>query len=206
MHSAFITFEGGEGAGKSTLIDRVAEALVQRRFPFIKTRAPGGTDMGRQVRELILHASSLHLADRAELFLFLADRAQHVKEVILPSLEKGLIVLCDRFHDSTIAYQAGARGLDETWVRELCHFASEGLHPSLTIFLDIPPELGLKRRSSQLLDKIEAEDLFFHQKIRQTYHKIAKREPRRFILIDATMSEQEVAGRAIQLVEQYLKE
>lgn len=200
MSRCFITFEGGEGAGKSTLIESLCEAFRRQGRSFCKTRAPGGTAVGQQIRNLILHANECKIHPRAELLLFLADRAQHVEELIRPALEAGKMVLCDRFNDSTVAYQGCARGFDEAWVRELCHFATGGLEPDLTLFLDIDPAVGLKRLP-QAPDKIESESLLFHQKIREAYHRMAKREPRRFVILDASLPPEHVLQNALKQIE-----
>ncbi|MGH2638006.1 MAG: dTMP kinase, partial [Rhabdochlamydiaceae bacterium] len=122
-----ISFEGGEGAGKSTLIQKIYDYLIQLNKPVLLTRAPGGTMTGELIRHLLLNHDEKDISSRTELFLFLADRSQHVQEVILPALERQKIVLCDRFNDSTVAYQGGARGFDVDWVRKLCHFATQDL-------------------------------------------------------------------------------
>jgi len=200
-----ITFEGGEGAGKTTLIATVSEFLLQQNRSCIVTREPGGSPLGQKIRTLLLHGEETSLSPRAELFLFLADRAQHVDEVIFPSLQKGSVVLCDRFHDSTLAYQAAGRGFDESWIQNLSDFSSRGLHPSLTLYLDLEPEIGLRRRDPTLLDRMETEEIAFHHTVRLSYLKRAQQEPDRIITIDASMSQQEVAKHAIKYIERHLK-
>lgn len=195
----FITFEGGDGAGKSTLIEKVSQYLTSQGHTVLVTREPGGCPLGVHVREILLHKKDLTIVPRAELLLFLADRAQHVEEVIKPALAKGQIVLCDRFNDSTIAYQGGARGLDEQAVRDLCAFASANLEPTLTIYLDIDPEIALKR-ITRAGDRMEKENIDFHQRIRSKFHQIAQREPKRFKLIDATPTPDVVFNHARELV------
>src|SRR5690606_19081528 len=156
----FISFEGGEGAGKSTLIERIASHLQD--YPVLKVREPGGTALGEALRELLLQQKG-PVSPYAELSLFLASRAQHISEVIGPALEDGMIVLCDRFNDSTIAYQGAARGLGMEKVDQFCKFISQGLSPHLTLYLDIHPELGLHRAASvRAQDRIEAETIAFH--------------------------------------------
>ncbi len=207
MKGFFITFEGGEGAGKTTLIDQVYAHLQGQSLKVLKTRAPGGTKAGESIRELVLHHKGISLFSRAELLLFLADRAQHVDEVILPALQQGTIVLCDRFNDSTVAYQGGARGLDVATVKELCAFASHNLQPNLTLYLDLDPKLGLERvnKLGSGKDKIELEKLSFHEKIRRAFHTIAKEEPERFHLLDASLSPEEVFLKAMQVIQPYLE-
>lgn len=199
----FITFEGGDGAGKTTLIEKLYETLNQRGLEVIKTRAPGGTEVGKRIRELILHPNE-PLVSRAELFLFLADRAQHVEEVIVPALERGHIVLCDRYNDSTIAYQGGARGFELQDVEALCFFATRGLVPHLTLYLDLDPEIGMSRnrKGDKDKDQIEAEDITFHQKIRKTFHQLADREPERLQLIDASKTPEAVYKEALKLIDE----
>ena len=199
----FITFEGGEGAGKSTLIDRVFVHLAMKGYLTIKTREPGGTKTGELIRELLLHKKEVSLQARAELLLFLADRAQHVDEVILPALKRGEIVLCDRFNDSTLAYQGGARGFDLSIIENLCRFASAELPPQMTFYLDIDPRLGLERvkKSGVESDRIEAESLAFHDRIRTAYRAIVAREPHRVHLIDASASSDEVFQKTIEKID-----
>jgi dTMP kinase len=196
----FISFEGGEGAGKSTLIQKIYDHLLAEKLPVLLTRAPGGTMTGDLIRHLLLHHDEKDICSRTELFLFLADRAQHVEQVIRPALEHQKIVLCDRFNDSTVAYQGGARGFDPTWVRTLCHFATQNLEPDLTLYLDIDPELGLQRVKRNL-DRIENEKIDFHRKIRSTYLSIAEKEPKRFHVLDGTKIPDDVFLDALRLLQ-----
>jgi dTMP kinase len=202
----FITFEGGEGAGKTTLIEKIYAYLKARRA-VLKTRAPGGTEIGKEIRHLLLHRQGEALSRRCELLLFLADRAQHVEEMILPALKKGKIVLCDRFNDSTIAYQGGARGLSPELTGNLCSFACDDLEPDLTLYLDLDPKIGFARNQKAGLtkDRIESETLTFHQNIRKAFKKIAKKEPKRFIIIDASQSPDEVYTQAKEKIDALLK-
>ncbi len=201
----FITFEGGDGAGKTTLIEKIYASLSQ--YPVLKTRAPGGTEIGKEIRHLLLHKEGAPLSKRCELLLFLADRAQHVDELIRPALDRGEIVLCDRFNDSTIAYQGGARALSTRLTRNLCHFACDGLKPDLTLYLDLDPKIGFERasRAGFSKDRIESETLKFHQKIRQAFKQIAKKEPRRVFLIDASQPPEEVYTLAQKKIDALLK-
>lgn len=198
----FISFEGGEGAGKSTLIHKVYEYLTAEKKPVLLTRAPGGTMTGELIRHLLLHHNEQDVSSRTELFLFLADRAQHVQEVILPALAQKKIVLCDRFNDSTVAYQGGARGFDPDWVRTLCHFATQNLEPTITLYLDIDPHEGLQR-VKRSKDRIEQEDITFHQKIRTAYLSIAKKEPKRFHVLDGSKQPHDVFEDALRLLRPY---
>jgi len=195
----FITFEGGEGAGKTTLIQKVHAHLLQQNRPILLTRAPGGTMTGELIRHLLLHHDEKDISSRTELFLFLADRAQHVQEIILPALQSGKIVLCDRFNDSTIAYQGGARGFDPEWVEKLSLFATQDLSPTLTLYLDIDPREGLKR-VNRTKDRIEKEDLAFHETIRASYLAIAKRDPKRFHVLDGSKAPEAVFEEALGIL------
>lgn len=203
----FITFEGGDGAGKTTLIDKVFDHLKKSGEAVFKTRAPGGTEMGKEIRNLLLHKQDSPLSKRCELLLFLADRAQHVDEQILPALQTGQVVLCDRFNDSTIAYQGGARGLTPEVVSHLCNFACNGLSPDLTLYLDLDPKIGFERvkNAGMAKDRIESETLEFHQKIREAFQQIAKNEPTRFRILDASKTSEEVFQRAKEMIDALLQ-
>lgn len=202
----FITFEGGDGAGKTTLIETVYHYLEKTGLSVIKTRAPGGTRVGETIRSLLLTKTEVPLSDRGELFLFLADRAQHVQEIIRPALESGSVVLCDRYNDSTVAYQGTARGFDPVWTRSLCDFATHELQPDLTLYLDIDPKIGLSRAAGVANDKdrIESEGIAFHEKIRKAFHKIAKQDPERFKIIDASVSPADVFEQALVQIKHVL--
>lgn len=200
----FISFEGGEGAGKSTLIQRIYDDFIQRQKAVLLTRAPGGTMTGELIRHLLLHHDEKDISSHCELFLFLADRAQHVEQVIRPALAENKIVLCDRFNDSTVAYQGGARGFDPAWVRKLCHFATKDLEPNITLYLDIDPLEGLKR-VQRSKDRIEKEDMSFHQKIRMAYLEIAKKEPTRFYVLDASKEPDDVFQQALSVLNTHWK-
>jgi dTMP kinase len=202
MKGYFITFEGGDGAGKSSLIISLHAALIERGYDVMQTRAPGGTEAGKVIRNLVLHPHE-PVVPEAELFLYLADRAEHVAKVIRPALEQGKVVLCDRYNDSTVAYQGGARGFGLEKVEQLCSFASGDLVPNLTIYLDLDPAIGMERikKAQETKDQIEAEDLSFHHKIRETFHQIAKKHPERFRLIDAEAPKEIVFEQALKLID-----
>ncbi len=193
-----VTFEGGDGAGKSTLMKGLYKLLEERGESVIQTRAPGGTLVGERIRSLLLEHKA-PLSDRCELFLFLADRAEHMKEVIVPALREGKIVLCDRFNDSTLAYQGVARGLDAKTVSSLCLFATDGKTPDLTFYLDIAPKLGIARTLHKTgeKDRIESESLDFHEKIRQAFLHIAQQDPKRVRVLDATQSPETLLKQAL---------
>ncbi len=210
----FVTFEGGEGAGKSTLIEEVARQLASEGYSIVKTREPGGTHLGEHIRSLLLEHSPDHpMSAYAEMCLFLAARAQHIQEIIAPALEARKIVLCDRFNDSTIAYQGIARGLGLEKVTEFCEFISQGVQPQLTLYLDLDPELGLSRArrdqpeiaGARGYDRIESEGLKFHQKIREAFRMIHTKNSRRFILLDASQAPVIIATEAIKRIHTLLK-
>jgi dTMP kinase len=190
----FITFEGPEGAGKTTQIKLFCELLQKRHIPYVTTREPGGSKLSTHLRKWILNRLEYKLAPETELFLFLADRAQHVKEVILPALQKGKIVVCDRYTDSTLAYQGGGRGFSISVLKQLNHTATDGLTPDLTVLFDIPVELGLRRaiRRGKGKDRMEKEALNFHRRVRQTFLRIARQEKSRVFVLDARKSREEV--------------
>lgn len=196
----FITFEGGDGAGKTTLIEEIARQLSSEGFAICKTREPGGTQFGEQVRALVLH-QAVPLSPYAELCLFLASRAQHILEVIGPALESSMIVLCDRFNDSSIAYQGIARGLGKEKVSEFCNFISEGLQPQLTLYLDVDPELGISRATKKkTYDRIESEGPLFQAKIREAFLAIHRDNPRRFHRLDASLPPARVYEEAMKSI------
>ncbi len=180
----FITFEGPEGGGKSTALAAVAERLRERDLEVVTTREPGAGEFGKTIREILLHGKDLD--PRVELMLFLADRANHVATIIRPALEAGKIVLCDRYADSTLVYQAHARGLDETFVRAGNKFATGGLTPNRTLLFDIDPAWGLARIQSK--DRLDAEPLAFHERVRAGFLREARVNPDRWKIIDASAS------------------
>lgn len=200
----FVTVEGVEGAGKSTLMNMLAHALETRGIAFLRTREPGGCGLGTSLRPLLLDVSS-ELDSRAELFLFLADRAQHVAETIRPALVRGDWVLCDRYADSTIAYQGYGRGMDTDRLQELNDYATGGLWPDKTLLLDLPVETGLARALArngregltQSEGRFEAEELAFHQRIRDGFLARAARWPERFCVLDATLEPEELLRQAL---------
>jgi dTMP kinase len=197
----FITFEGGEGAGKTTLIEGLFRHLTIDGHSVLKTREPGGTKIGEQIRSLLLENRSEKVSPFAELSLFLASRAQHVAEVIRPALDAGKIVLCDRFNDSSIAYQGMARGLGKEGVEQACLFFSEGLVPDLTFYLDIDPSMGMNRvKRARTQDRIESEGLSFHIKIRNAYLELAKQSPQRIKILDASLPKERVYQEALHLL------
>ncbi len=200
----FLTVEGVEGAGKSTFISLLEEELMKRGIDLLRTREPGGCSLGRQIRPLLLDAGQKVCA-RAELFLFLADRAQHVADTIRPALERGQWVLCDRYADSTIAYQGYGRGMDVEDLQRLNDYATDSLWPDITFLLDLPAEVGLGRALARngregltrSEGRFEAEALAFHQRIREGFLARAARWPERFRVLDASRSPEAVATQAL---------
>ena len=197
----FITLEGGEGSGKSTLAGALASRLEERGYGVCLTREPGGTELGLAVRRLL--EGDRAPAPLAELLLFTADRAQHVHEVIAPALAAGKVVVCDRFSDSTLAYQGFGRGLDIGLIRRLNDEATGGLKPDLTLLLDLSPEAGLTREGAQV-DVTGREPEEFHQRVREGFLALAREEPERLVLIDAALVPEEVTKQAMAAVERVL--
>lgn len=199
IRGSLITFEGGEGAGKSTQIARLrARLIADAGLPegdIISVREPGGTAMGEGIRELLKRPGA-SISPEAEMLLFSACRAQLVADVILPATRAGKVVICDRFADSTLAYQQGGRGLPAEAVRAANALACQGVRPALTLLLDLPPEAGLARASARDLgqpDRLEALDLAFHRRVREAYLALAASEPGRFLVLDATRPPEAVA-------------
>ncbi len=179
----FITFEGGEGSGKTTHSKRIAEYLRKEGFSVVHTREPGGTRIGKLLRGILLHPDNLDLLPETELFLYAAERRQHTEELIRPALKEGKVVISDRFLDATTAYQGQGRRLNKKLVQTLNEMATSGLKPDLTILLDLDPKVGLKRAIRGQGDRLEQEDLSFHRRVREGYLKIARREPQRVKLV-----------------------
>ncbi len=183
---SFITFEGIEGCGKSTQAKMLYEHLVEAGFTVVPTREPGATAIGRVLRETLLSSEFPEMDSRSELLLFAASRAQHVTEVLRPSLAAGKIIVCDRYVDSTIAYQAYGRGLPVTEVRRISDWASGGLMPDLTFLFDLPVEQALERLRPGEMDRIELADIAFHRLVQEGFRSLAKFYPERFRVLDAT--------------------
>ncbi|MDO9529904.1 MAG: dTMP kinase [Syntrophales bacterium] len=196
----FITFEGIEGCGKTTQIKMGGEYLSSKNIPFIITEEPGGVPLGLEIRKLLLNESSFEICAESEVFLFSAARAQHVRDVILPTLKEKKFVLCDRFSDATIAYQGFGRGLDVHFIQKINETSTGRLKPDMTLLFDTPVEIGLKRAMKRISriegvsreDRFEREELIFHKKVREGYLSLARNEPERFRIIDGTKSIDEV--------------
>lgn len=185
----FIAFEGGDGAGKSTQISRLATRLAALGRSVVVTREPGGTDLGRRIREVLLHGESV--AARAEALLFAADRAHHVETLIRPALAAGRVVVSDRFMDSSIAYQGAGRALDAAEIKALSLWATGGLVPDVTVLLDVPVEVGAARRGG-VHDRMESEPEAFHQRVRDHFLALAAADPGRYVVVDAALPADEI--------------
>jgi dTMP kinase len=196
----FITFEGPEGAGKSTQIKHLSLLLKKYGIPFIVTREPGGSKLSTHLRRWILNKLQYKLTNETELFLFLADRAQHVQEVVKPALAKGKVVLCDRYVDSTLAYQGGGRGFDMEMLNRMNQLATGGLKPDVTLLLDLPIELGLKRVSGRGKgkDRMEQEALAFHERVRQVFLNVARKDKKRVSILDASQTQEQVYQQMLE--------
>jgi len=204
----FISICGVEGAGKTTQIRRIADFLKSTGLKFVMTREPGGTEIGMKIRRILLDPKNLNLTPKAELFLYAADRTQHIEQLILPALNEGKIVVTDRFVDSTTVYQGYARGIDLELVEKINELVLNGLKPDFTILLDISPAVGLARVKDQLQfgerveseSRFEQEELFFHEKIRQGFLALAQKETNRFHVIDADRDPDEVTKDVIRIL------
>lgn len=204
----FITFEGGEGAGKSTAIKRIVEKLTSEGYEIVLTREPGGTPIAEEIRNVILDKKNTAMDPRTEALLYAASRRQHLVEKVVPALKEGKLVLCDRFLDSSLAYQGGARGIGIDTVYNMNLFATEGMLPDLTILFDIKPEEGLARiaaNSQREVNRLDVEKLTFHNKVRDSFHELAKKFPERFVIVDASKTPDEVFADAYKAIEDRLK-
>lgn len=187
MAGLFITFEGGDGSGKSTQLRSLTDWLNGEGHRVVESREPGGTDLGLELRELVLHRRG-HIAPRAEALIYAADRAHNIATKVRPALEAGDIVVQDRYLDSSIAYQGAGRVLDAAEVRSISTWATEGLLPDLTILLDLDPEIGRARIAGGAYDRLEEELHDFHARVRDAFLALAADEPKRFLVLDATLS------------------
>ncbi|MDQ7984751.1 dTMP kinase [Pseudomonas sp. G34] len=206
MSGLFITLEGPEGAGKSTNREYLAARLREQGIDVLLTREPGGTPLAERVRELLLAPSDETMASDTELLLVFAARAQHLAQVIVPALERGAVVLCDRFTDATYAYQGGGRGLDVARIAQLEDFVQGALRPDLTLVFDLPVEVGLARAAARgRLDRFEQEGRAFFEAVRSTYLQRAKAEPARYRILDAAQSLEAVQRDLDALLPQLLE-
>lgn len=187
----FVVLEGGDGAGKSTQQRLLAAWLAEGGADVVVTREPGGTELGARIRELLLHGD--HVAPRAEALLFAADRAHHVETVVRPALDRGAVVVQDRYLDSSVAYQGAGRDLAADDVRRLSLWATHDLRPDLTVLLDLPPQVGHERRAG-VHDRLEREGLDFHERVRREFLDLAEAEAHRYLVVDASLPADEIAG------------
>jgi dTMP kinase len=194
----FIAFEGGDGAGKSTQVALLREALERAGRAVTVTRQPGGTPLGQQIRELVLHGA--HVAPRAEALLFAADKAHHVDLLIRPALERGEVVITDRYTDSSVAYQGAGRDLGAQEVHDLNMWAVQDLVPDLTVVVDISAEEG-RRRRGDVHDRLEAEEDTFHEAIRQHYLAMARGNPERYLIVDGTLPPEQIHAEVMARLE-----
>ncbi|HQH50557.1 MAG TPA: dTMP kinase [Candidatus Cloacimonadota bacterium] len=192
MKGLFVTFEGIEGSGKSTQMKMLAEKLEELGRPLLLTREPGGPPIAESIRALLLDPGNKEMLRETELLLYSASRAQHTGQWILPALRQGKIVLCDRYYDSTIAYQGAARNQNLDFIAVLTRFSTFNTVPDITFLLDLPVEEGFARIGHRKLDRLEQEDRSFHERVRQQYLLLAKEQPGRFVVLDATLPPQEL--------------
>jgi dTMP kinase len=190
----FITFEGGEGSGKSYQSKALYRKLNELAIPALLTHEPGGTILGEKLARLLKYSRDTGISPLTELLMFNTSRSQLVNEIIRPELQAGKVVICDRFTDSTIAYQHFGRGIDLKLVNTVNDAATHGLHPDLTFLLDVPVEVGLTRKGNKKSDRFETEKAAFHQKVRVGYLKLAANEPKRWVVIDACQPKDKIAG------------
>lgn len=200
----FITFEGADGCGKTTQLKNVEQFLVEKGYEVVTTREPGALDIGQKIRDILLHHKGI-VADRCEMFLFLADRAQHVETFIKPAIDEGKIVLCDRHTDSTIAYQGYGRGQDINLLKSLNEIAVNGLTPDLTLLFDVSTEVAQKRVGSEK-DRMESAGIEFHKKVRQGYLELQKENTDRIKLINANNSIETVFNETKDIIIKLLQE
>lgn len=203
--SKFITFEGGEGSGKSTVMKDVATRLTKEGYKLVLTREPGGTPIAEEIRNVILDKANTKMDPRTEALLYAASRRQHLVEKIWPALERGEIVLCDRYLDSSLAYQGGARGLGVDEVLSINMFATEGEYPDLTLLFDLEPEEGLKRiekNKGREVNRLDLEKLEFHKKVRDNFHALAKKYSTHYIIIDASKPLNEVEDEVYKIIKE----
>lgn len=205
MRGIFITIEGPDGSGKTTALQQVVPRLQQEmNRKVVATREPGGSPIAEKIRSLILDPSHTDMDSRTEALLYAASRRQHLIEKVLPVLESGDVIFCDRFVDSSIAYQGYARGIGEEGIREINQFATEGLEPDVTLYIDVPAEVGIQRIHANLdereYNRLDQEKLAFHEKVRAGYQQLAKANPERIVVVDGTMSREAVAEACYQII------
>lgn len=198
----FISFEGIDKSGKSTQLSLLVDYLTKKRYRVVQTCEPGGTRLGKKIEKILLEAPTEQISSLGELFLYLADRAEHVKKIIKPALEEDRIVISDRFADATVAYQGYGRRLNVVWIEELNRRITQDILPELTFLLDIDPDLARKRSGKR--DRIENEDITFHQRVRQGYLEIARLDPKRVKIINGQESIENIHLKIKEIVSEYL--
>lgn len=199
----FITLEGPEGSGKTTAVETAVKKLEEMGYQIVRTREPGGTPISEQIRNVILDKGNTAMDARTEALLYAASRRQHLVEKVWPALKAGKIVICDRYLDSSLAYQGGARGLGIEEVLNINLFATENTWPDLTLLFDIDPSLGLARinsNSQREVNRLDLEKIEFHNKVRNTFLELAKRYPSRYVVIDASQSREKVAQATMDAI------
>ena len=199
----FITLEGPEGSGKTTAVEAAVKKLQEMGYEVVRTREPGGTPIAEQIRKVILDKENTAMDPRTEALLYAASRRQHLVEKVWPALKEGKIVICDRYLDSSLAYQGGARGLGVDNILNINLFATENTWPDLTLLFDIKPEVGLARISANAereVNRLDLEKLDFHNKVRNTFLQLARTWPDRFVIIDASLSREEVAKATMEAI------
>ncbi|MDD5944356.1 MAG: dTMP kinase [Clostridia bacterium] len=207
MKGCFITVEGTDGSGKSTQIELLMKYLTDKGLDIVFSREPGGTEISEKIREIILDIDNKNMTGTTEALLYAAARSQHVEEKIIPALEAGKIVICDRFVDSSIAYQGAARNLGADVIMQMNSFALHGLMPDMTLFFDLSPEKGiLRKKNERALDRLEAEKLDFHKRVYEGYRMLCKMYPDRIVPIDADRSVETVHKDVVEAIDRLLKE
>ncbi|AIC96575.1 MULTISPECIES: dTMP kinase [Shouchella] len=204
----FISVEGGEGAGKTTVVDKIESTLRKRKYTVLRTREPGGVELAEQIRHLLLHTKQMEMDDRTEALLYAAARREHLVKKVLPALESGSIVLCDRFIDSSLVYQGYARGIGMEEVWKINQFAVEGHLPDLTLYFDVSPEVGLARvKKDQVRDwnRLDQETVHFHKKVEKGYKLLVESEQERIKVIQAERPFEEVYHQALMIIEDTIK-
>ena len=199
----FITLEGPEGSGKTTAVEAAVKKLQEMGYEIVRTREPGGTPIAEQIRNVILDKENTAMDGRTEALLYAASRRQHLVEKVWPALKEGKIVICDRYLDSSLAYQGGARGLGIDEILNINLFATENNWPDLTLLFDIKPEIGLARISANAnreVNRLDLEKLDFHNKVRDSFLQLAKRWPERFVIIDASLDRETVAKNTMEAI------
>ena len=199
----FITIEGPEGSGKTTAVEQAVKKLEEMGYQIVRTREPGGTEIAEQIRNVILDKNNTKMDPRTEALLYAASRRQHLVEKVWPALKEDKLVICDRYLDSSLAYQGGARGLGIENILNINLFATENTWPDLTLLFDLDPKIGLERigkNADREVNRLDLEIMEFHTKVRNTFLELAKRYPDRYVIIDASQSREEVANKTLEVI------